>query len=393
VREAPQATAPRLLTWPFATLWIVAFGSFGSVYLVLSTLPLYLHGWGVSPAGIGIVVALMSGAAFFGRPFLGGWLAEGLGRRPLLLVGVAALFLSTLGLPVAGGVGAVAALRFFNGVGWSSVTANASTLASEMSPPHRRGEALGLFGMAQSVALAGGPAFGLYLAGRFGYPAAFWSAVALAGLGLAATLALRAPRVERRPLEAPRLHTLLSRDAVGPAALLVLHAFMYGGLITFLPLLATERRLGNPGLFFAVYAAALLVLRGVAGRLSDRHGRPPVIAPGLVAGTSAMLLLAAAANLVEMLGAALLFAFAMGLVQPAALAWGMDLAAERRATAMATMIMAQDLGIVLGGSLLGVAGTLGGYRVLFGAAAVPGVVALAGLLVAWRAGRLRPRPS
>ena len=72
----------------------------------------------------------------------------------MLSVGVGALFVSTLGLPLAGGVAAIAALRFLNGVGWSSVTANASTLASEMSPPHRRGEALGLYGMAQSVALA-----------------------------------------------------------------------------------------------------------------------------------------------------------------------------------------------------------------------------------------------
>lgn len=389
MREGPENR--RLLTRRFLLLWVVAFGSYGSVYLVLSTLPLYLHKWGESAAVIGAVLGLMSAAAFFGRPFLGGWLAESLGRRPLLASGVGALFLSTLGLPLVGSVAAIAALRFLNGVGWSSVTANATTLASELSPPHRRGEALGLYGMAQSVALAGGPVFGLYLAGRFGYPAAFWSATALAALALTATLALRGPPVERQPLRAPRPSTLLSRDALGPSAILVLHAFMYGGLITFLPLLATQRGLGNPGLFFAVYAVALIVLRGVAGRLSDRYGRARVIAPGLVAGTLAMLLLAIASDLAEMLGAAVVFAFAMGLVQPPALAWGMDLARERRATAMATMIMAQDLGLTLGGTVLGVAGTLGGYGVLFLAAALPGVVALAGLLVAWRTGRVQPR--
>ncbi|HYZ02089.1 MAG TPA: MFS transporter, partial [Candidatus Binatia bacterium] len=122
-----------------------------------------------------------------------------------------------------------------------------------------------------------------------------------------------------------------------------------------------------------------------------RHGRAPVIVPGLIAGTAAMLLLAVAANLAEMLGAALLFALAMGLVQPPALAWGIDLAAERRATAMATMIMAQDLGITAGGAVLGIVGTLGGYGALFLAAALPGAAALAGLLIAWRTGRLQPR--
>jgi MFS family permease len=113
--------------------------------------------------------------------------------------------------------------------------------------------------------------------------------------------------------------------------------------------------------------------------------------PLLILAGLAMLLLAAAANLAELLGAALLFALAMGLVQPPALAWGIDLAAERRATAMATMIMAQDLGLTVGGTVLGIVGTLGGYGALFLAAAVPGAAALMGLLIAWRTGRVQPR--
>ena len=377
----------RLLSGRFLVLWLVGFCSYGSVYLLLSVLPLYLHGWGLTDAAIGVLLALMSAVAFLCRPFAG-WLADGLGRKPFVVAGIGGLFLSTLGLPFAGSVLPFALLRLLNGAGWGNLTSNANTLAGEMAPPRRRGEALGLYTMAGSVALAGGPAVGLTLAGALGYADAFWIATALAGLGVVGALLLPTRAVVRRPLPRPGPRTLLAREAIGPALVLLLHATMYGGLITFLPLLARERQLGNPGLFFAVYAVALMVLRGVAGRLSDRYGRVPVIVPGLLCGSASLLLLAASTGLAEMLGAALLFAGAMGLVQPPALAWGMDLSPARRAVAMATMVMAQDLGIIAGSSLLGTAGTLGGYGVLFTVGATPGIMAVLGLGVAWRLGRL-----
>jgi MFS family permease len=160
----------------------------------------------------------------------------------------------------------------------------------------------------------------------------------------------------------------------------------YGGLVFFLPLLARDRRLGDPGLFFTIYALLLVVLRGVAGRFSDRFGRPAVIGPGLAMGGVGLLVLALATARWQMLGAAALFAFSMGFVQPPSLAWGLDLDRERRGTAMATMVAAQDMGLALGGSVLGAMGTLGGLGALFGGAAGLSAIALAGLVLLARRG-------
>ena len=101
-----------------------------------------------------------------------------------------------------------------------------------------------------------------------------------------------------------------------------------------------------------------------------------------------MLLLATAGGTAEMLVAGFLFALAMGFVQPPALAWGLDVGGARRATAMATMVMAQDLGIILGGALLGAVASIAGYQALFALGAVPGLAALGALAVASRRGRL-----
>src|SRR5204862_8075257 len=78
-----------------------------------------------------------------------------------------------------------------------------------------------------------------------------------------------------------RLRATLRRTAVFPSFLVLGLMLTYGALIRFLPLHADARGL-NPGLFFLVCALALTAVRQAAGRLSDRHGRAPVAAAGLV---------------------------------------------------------------------------------------------------------------
>ncbi|MDR7418286.1 MAG: MFS transporter [Armatimonadota bacterium] len=372
-----------ILTRGFFILWLVGFSSYASVYLLVPVLPLYLQQRGASTAAIGSLLGLMSLAALFTRPF-SGWLSDGWGRRPLIAIGLAAMLVFAVGLPFLASALLFGLLRLVSGVGWGCLTSNANTLAGEMAPPGRQGEAIGLYTMAGSVAFAGSPAVGLFLMGRYGYDAAFWTAAALTALALVLALCLTQPR--RVPLRPFNLANLVSRNALGPAGVIVLHAMTYGGLVFFLPLLARERHLGDPGLFFTIYALALVVLRGIAGRLSDRFGRPAVIGPGIAMGGLGLLVLAFATARWQMLGAAVLFAFSMGFVQPPSLAWGLDLDRERRGTAMATMVAAQDMGLALGGTVLGTMGTLGGLGALFGGAAGLSALALVGLVLLARRG-------
>jgi MFS family permease len=373
-----QAVPQPILTRRFVILWFVGLSSYASVYLLVPVLPLYLQQRGMTAAAIGTLLGLMSLAALCTRPFAG-WLSDGWGRRPLITLGLAAMLVFAAGLPFIAGALAFGILRIISGIGWGCLTSNANTLAGELAPPGRQGEAIGHYTMAGSVAFAGAPAAGLFLVRAYGYPAAFWAAAGLTALALLLSLFLEnRPRV---PLRSFNPSTLLVWNAVAPASVLMLHAMTYGGLLTFLPLLARERGLGDPGLFFTVYALALVVLRGTAGRLSDRFGRPATIGPGLAAGGVALLVLAFTQARWVMLAAAPLFAFSMGFVQPPSLAWGLDLGGERRGTAMATMVAAQDMGIAFGGAFLGGIGTVAGLRPLFGAAAGLSALALLGLVV------------
>jgi hypothetical protein len=93
-----------------------------------------------------------------------------------------------------------------------------------------------------------------------------------------------------------------------------------------------------------------------------------------------------------MLGSALLFSFSMGFVQPPSLAWGLDLSGGHRGVAMATMVAAQDMGIAVGGAVLGFIGTQAGFGALFGVAAGVSLMALLGLLALARSRRVSAAP-
>jgi len=61
-------------------------------------------------------------------------------------------------------------LRVLHGIGWGAATTAASTLIADIAPPSRRGEAMGIFGMASNVAMAIGPALSFMLLYSSGVP-------------------------------------------------------------------------------------------------------------------------------------------------------------------------------------------------------------------------------
>lgn len=379
----PRKAQDRIWTRDFALLWVTTFASYASVYLLLPTLPGYLTGLGGGEAHIGLLFGIFSATALLVRPFAGR-LSDQAGCRASVLAGTALMCVATFGYRFTGSIPAVMALRVVNGLGWGGLTAAATTLAGNLAPPARRGEALGVFGMAGSLALASSPAIGLRIAAAVGYPPLFLLAGTMAGLAVALTALIREPRApaEPRPAGSPpesMLDRFVSRPALGPALVLFCHSATYGAVVSFVPLLATRRGIGDSGAFFAVYAVTLFLLRSVAGRVFDRYGPGTAIVPGLVVATVAMLLLAGAASPALLLTAAPVYAVAVAFVQPPSLAWAAGRTPRhQRGVGMATMIAAQDLGISLGSTVWGVIGQAAGLGALFVSAASMGP---AGLLV------------
>jgi MFS family permease len=198
----------------------------------------------------------------------------------------------------------------------------------------------------------------------------------MGALSAAITLAVRETLTQPRSVPFT-LTAAVSRAALLPGLLALCLTFSYSAQIAFLPLHAESLGV-NPGVFFLVFAVALTIVRGPAGRLSDRIGRPRVACAGLSCAAAAMVLLALGEGAWALAGAGVVYGLAYGAAQPALIAWSVDSVPEgERGRAVGTYHTAFELGIVIGATASGLliarwgnAGTFLGTAVVAGAGAV-----------------------
>jgi MFS family permease len=360
--------------WP---LWSAGFAFYFSFYLLLGTLPLYAKAIGVSEHALGVVFAAFAIASMVMKP-LAGWGSDHLGRRPMMLTGAAVFVLTSLAYGWTASALGLAIVRFLHGCGMGLYPTAASAVAADVAPPERRGEVIGFLGAAANLAMAVGPLAGIATMQRAGYPALFGLAAACALLALGLSLAVR--ETLETPSAAPfGVGASFSRAAVAPATIAMLLMVTYGFQVSFMPI-HIDRHGGNPGVFYLAFALVVALVRGHAGRLSDRLGRAPVAAAGLVIAALALGVLAASSDATLLAVAGALYGVGFGTAQPALAAWCVDgAAAEDRGRAMGTYYTAMELGIAVGSAVLGLGVSVAGFGPTCGAA---GAVALAGAALA-----------
>ncbi|MDA8217073.1 MAG: MFS transporter [Dehalococcoidales bacterium] len=400
----------KLFTRNFLLACFITLTAFGSFYLLLATLPVYIVNIGGSESEVGLIIAVFSLTTVFLRPFIGR-AADSYGKRIFILIGNAILALASGTYGLARTVPLLLGLRVFHGVGWAAGGTATSALVADIAPPTRRGEAMGYFGMFNNLAMAVGPAFGFLLLNNYGFSTLFFTSAAIGVLATLLVLPVREARhnnpgapspgasgPQSRP-QGPSLAgspaarslgggDLIERTALFPSAVLVLMSVTYGTIVTFLSVFADKQGIENPGIFFTVYAIVLIIARGLTGQLSDRYGRPAVIAPGLVLAAVGLLLLSTATALPTFLGVAVLYGLSFAAVQPAIMAMVVDRApAWRRGAAMGTFSTAMDLGIGGGALVGGFVAQAAGYPAMYAAAAGVALLALVVLLVGTRGTR------
>jgi MFS family permease len=272
----------------------------------------------MSDGAIGVIMGSFAITSMLRRPWTG-WAADRCGRRPFMLAGTI-----VFGYGASAGALALAEVRALHGAGMALYPTAASAMVADLAPPRRRGEFLGLFGAAGSIAMAIGPITGTALVARVGFTGLF-TASAVSALG-ALALTLATPETLGERSRAPfTLGGTLNRQVLGPSAVLLCLMLTYGAQTTFLPLHA--ERLGlDPGVFFLVYALILTVIRGPAGRLSDRFGRRPVSSAGLALAALALLVLARGEGALGLAVSGALYGLAGGIAQPALMAWCLAIA-------------------------------------------------------------------
>jgi predicted MFS family arabinose efflux permease len=307
-----------LLTRPVILLTLVAFAALFGFQLLLSVVPLYAdEAGGSSGAGLATAAFMLSTVLtqiqmprILGRYGYRRTLAAG-----LLFLGVPALFYAYAQTLVP-----ILAVTLLRGVGFGIITVVFAAMVVELAPPGRRGEALGLLGVAITLPNIFCNALGLWLVGQFGYGVVFLLGAVAPVLGLALVIGIRsaAPSGKGEEEEGAGFFAGLGRAPLLRIFLLFAATTMAGGVVlTFLPLAVP-----GSGVFSA--AGALLVVgitstasRWWAGRFGDRKDPRLLLAPGLLACATGMVCLPLGG--VVLLVGAVFFGTGFGLLQNATL--------------------------------------------------------------------------
>jgi MFS family permease len=354
------------------------------MFLLFAVLPLFvvqeLKG---AESQVGLIMGAFAVAALLSRP-ISGWLADTWSRKAGVSLGALIYCLAPILYTQAGSVPIMLMLRFFHGVGLAAYTTAASVLAADLSPPARRGEAMGYYGIALNLSMAVGPALGAALVGPMGFTGLFWFAAALAlGSLFLGRLVHEPDRIQAHPQASAERPSLFSRTALPPALVAACMTTTFGTVVSFLPLFVEARHLGNPGIFFSVYSVMVIASRFWAGRWSDRFGRPAVIIPGMIILVASMAVLAYTTSMRGLLLAAVLQGLGFGGVQPAIMALTIDRSTPRdRGAALATLMGAFDVGMGLGAIGLGLLLEHTSFTVMYlcaGGVSLIGAVIFAGL--------------
>lgn len=363
----------KLFSRNFVLTTLSTFAVFTSFYFLLVTLPIYIQKLGGTESEIGLIIGVFTISAVLLRPYLGREV-DRCGRKNILAAGLLVFLFSMLLYNYTTSVVSLLMLRVLHGIGWGAATTAATTLIADIAPPRRRGEAMGIFGMAANVAMAIGPmlSFALLYASSFSTLFAVSAAIALISLLLVLPISETVVVRPRTPL--------FSKEAFFPSALMFAVTLSYGSIVSFLPLFVQKQGITtNPGVFFTVLAITLIFIRVLAGKLSDIKGRKFVIVPGMILITMSLWVLSMADSLWIFLAAALLYGLGFGSVHPTLIALLVDKVGERgRGAAMGTFTAAFDLGIGAGSIVLGMVLQFFGFKVMY---LLGGLIVLAG--AAW----------
>lgn len=343
--------------------WLLALSNgffFAGFHGLLPTVPLRALALGGGPTEVGLVAGIFVLSSLLVRGFADS-MERRWGDRRCLVAGILIAGGSALLYPAAQTVGALLAVRIVSGAGFGVGTTFFISAVMRLIPPERRGEGMGYFGLATTVAMGVAPAGALWIMSSWGYLPMFVLAAACEGLALVGLAFCRLPPAPA-PIDLPAGQAMakdLAARLVEPgtrtaALMIVLFGCAYGVVLNFVAVYARTVGLDLAGLFFVVATVFIFAARFVAGRVYDRFGVAWAAAPGGVLLALGLILLAKATTPAPFLVAAMLFGAGVGVLYPALQTETLiAVAPPRRAAASATFSNALDLGLGGGSVLLG----------------------------------------
>lgn len=349
-----NTASPGIFTLQF---WLLGTSSFlfsSSFNMLIPELPSYLSAMGGAEYK-GFIIGLFTLTAGISRPF-SGRLTDRVGRVPVMAFGSLVCFICGFLYPVFTTVMPFLLLRLVHGFSTGFKPTGTAAYIADIIPAHRRGEAMGIHGMCMGVGSAFGPAIGSMISQSFSINALFYTSSLFALMSIVILFNMKETLVEKERLSVKAFQItwrdIFEPDVFSPAFVTFLAYFGFGAVATLSPDFSEHLGLTNRGIYFMVFTLFSILIRFVAGKLSDRKGRIPVTIAGCAILIVSMIITGYADSVFLFVTGAAFFGISMGILSPVLSAWTVDLSNDHnRGRAIASMYISLEAGIGLGAFL------------------------------------------
>lgn len=274
----------RALPILFLIMFLVMIG-FG---IIIPVLPFYAEKMGASPTELGLLMAVYSLMQLIFAPFWGR-LSDKIGRKPIMMIGIAGLSLSFFIQAMATELWMLFAARIIGGILSSANMPTAMAYVADITTPENRGKGMGIVGAAVGLGFVFGPAIGgIFSKSSMSLP--FY----LAGTSSLITLViifflLKESLNKDTAAEAGKKESRWMAFSGPASTLFILQLFIslsLSGLeATFAYFAAKKAGLGATQLgyiFMIMGFAGAMVQGGMVGRLTKKYGEGTVIQGGII---------------------------------------------------------------------------------------------------------------
>jgi MFS family permease len=325
-------------------------------YILIPTLPLYIVNVLHEPkSSVGITLASFTIAALIIRLFAG-FALDNYGRKLIYIISFF-IFCLIFGLyPFASSIVFLFIIRFIHGFTWGITGTAGSTVAVDLIPPRKRGEGIGYYGLAMTLAMSVGPLIGLSICNDSSYNRMFITATSIALAGFILISMIRFPKFVRpKEPKSLKFNTLIEKTAL-PASLNILIVMIpYGAIISFITIYGKEIGVNNAGPFFMVLAIGIGLTRIFSGRIFDKSGPKTLSVTGILLLILGFIVLATFRSHTGFHISAIILGFGFGTLMPLNQAMVNNLVEpHQRGAANSTLFTAFDIGIGIGMIIIGV---------------------------------------
>lgn len=330
------------------------------MYVLMSTVTEYATAMGSSA----MIAGLVSGIYIFGglcsRIYSGNAL-ERIGWKKTALIFMSIHFISCLLYFLVSDVTLLIIVRFIHGIGFGASANAIVTIASDVLPKKRFGEAFGYFMLGTTLAVGLGPFIGGFAYDFTGSNGCFLLASIFSALALISIyfVDVSAHDPGNNPKDSESsfgIDKVFEVSAIPVSLFTALTSLGYISILSFNRLYAAEINLtGAFSWFFIIYCVVLIISRPIAGKVQDRGGDMIVCVTGIVAQAIGLFLIAFYPSTATVVICAVCAALGFGTLNSACTTIvTRNVSENRRSYAVSTFFIFCDATMGFGPALLGI---------------------------------------